>query len=239
MKQLVFNPIDQDKLVDLAAGQLLASILEGRIAQGERIVEAEVARQMEISRAPLREAIRRLEARGLLISIPRRGVFVRSYSVEDVEQVSQVRLCIELFVVGWLASKLTPGLETKIVGLESKYAAAFSRRDPGSILEANLAFHIGMVNLLANLRLSDVFAHVANEVRLIHSLTAAPADSSFINPSTYSTLVQSICTGDSAAASTEITRLIEGFRQRGIQIAAQSHTCRIKKTVWKNIKNAS
>jgi DNA-binding GntR family transcriptional regulator len=211
-----FNQIDPDKLVDLAEGQLLSSILEGRTGHGERIVEAEVARQMGISRAPLREAIRRLEGRGLLVTVARKGVFVRSYSAIDVEQVAQFRQCIEQFAVRCLAGAPSVALKRKLAQLQAEFAERFKNADARTILEANLNFHRGLVDLVGNTRLSISFENLANELRLIHSLTKAATDWDFINPSTYSPLIEWICAGDVAASLTEIERLIEGFRRRGI-----------------------
>lgn len=217
MTTLTFIHIDQDKLVDLAESQLLSVILEGKISQGARIVEAEVARQMGISRAPLREAIRRLEGRGLLVNVARRGVFLRSYSAEDVEQIAQFRQCIEQFAVESLTKSLTPMLTKALTALEADFSNSFSDRNPRTILEANLNFHRRLVDLVGNVRLSSSFENIANELRLIHSLTRAAADWDFINPSTYSDLIALIRAGDTEAARKEINRLIEGFRRRGVE----------------------
>ena len=75
-----FASIQMPDLVGVVEAQLQQAILSGRIAPGGRIVEAELARQMGVSRAPVREAARRLESLGLLVSRPRHAVTVRPRS---------------------------------------------------------------------------------------------------------------------------------------------------------------
>ena len=82
-----FSSIQVPDLVGVVEAQLQQAILSGRIAPGERIVEAELARQMGVSRAPVREAARRLESLGLLISRPRHGFAVRTVSPKQVNDL--------------------------------------------------------------------------------------------------------------------------------------------------------
>lgn len=71
--------------------QLCLEILNGRRKAGERIGEEDVAAYFGVSRAPVREAIRNLERRGLAEVFPRRGAFVKAFSVEDIADVLEVR----------------------------------------------------------------------------------------------------------------------------------------------------
>jgi DNA-binding GntR family transcriptional regulator len=217
MNATVFVAIDQEKLVDLAENQLLGRIIDGTLVPGQRIVEAEVARQMGISRAPLREAIRKLEARSLLVSQPRRGVFVRAYSAEDVGHVASFRLCLEKHAVENLAQSPDRTVSRRLEDLEAVYAKSFEGADAAHILESNLLFHLGLVRLAGNPRVTACFEHLSTEVRIIHSLSGAPRDAEFLNPTTYVTLVDAIRRQQLEAAAAEITRLIAGFEQKALE----------------------
>ena len=90
-----FSSIQVPDLVAMVEAQLQDAILEGRIALGERIVEADLARRMGISRAPVREAARRLESTGLLVARPRHGFAVRDFTLQQVDDLYQVRITLE------------------------------------------------------------------------------------------------------------------------------------------------
>lgn len=70
-------------------------IIKGIIPVGERIKEIEYSERMNISRTPLREALRRLELEGLIESIPHFGVVVKKVSVADCEEIFKIRVSLE------------------------------------------------------------------------------------------------------------------------------------------------
>src|SRR5262245_7431911 len=94
-ERVAFSPPVQRTLFAHAYDALRRAIVTGELQPGQRVNEAEVARQMRISRGPVREAIRRLEQAGLLVSYPRRGTVVVSLSAEDVEEVYTLRADLE------------------------------------------------------------------------------------------------------------------------------------------------
>ncbi len=85
--------------------QLRLEIVSGTLPGGARLNEAELACRLEISRPPLREAFRRLESEGLVVSIPRRGCFVAETSEEDWEHISRTRKMIEVTSIEIIANK--------------------------------------------------------------------------------------------------------------------------------------
>ncbi|HEY8885215.1 MAG TPA: GntR family transcriptional regulator, partial [Chloroflexota bacterium] len=95
MTETLFAPPVQRALRSDVYDALRRAIITGAISSGQRINETEIGRQMQISRAPIREAIRVLEQEGLLESVPRRGTFVVSLSSADIEEVYTLRADIE------------------------------------------------------------------------------------------------------------------------------------------------
>ena len=87
-----FESLNVPDLVGLVEVQLTRAIVEGRLAPGSRIVEAEIARRLGVSRAPVREAARRLERQGVLVARPRYGFVVRSITVQEIDELFQVRI---------------------------------------------------------------------------------------------------------------------------------------------------
>jgi DNA-binding GntR family transcriptional regulator len=83
---------------DEIAANLREAIVSGQLADGDRLIEDKIARDLSTSRGPVREALRQLEAEGLVVSYPYRGAVVLSVSDEEVEHVLiPIRLTLELF----------------------------------------------------------------------------------------------------------------------------------------------
>ena len=82
-------------LADRVFGQIQDAIVKGELKSGVKMSEAELTARYGVSRGPLREALRRLEARKLLTRIPHVGVRVVALTIEDVLQMYQVREVLE------------------------------------------------------------------------------------------------------------------------------------------------
>jgi DNA-binding GntR family transcriptional regulator len=82
-------------LRDLAATEIRRLILDGTLRQGERLVEDRLAEQLGVSRNPVREALRMLEAEGFVDTTARRGCFVATLSAEHAADLFEVRLAVE------------------------------------------------------------------------------------------------------------------------------------------------
>ena len=90
-----FEALDVMTLADKALDRIETAIMKGDLAPGTRISEVLLAKTFGISRGPLREAIRRLEGRGLLERIPHVGARVVTISVDDLREVFDIREALE------------------------------------------------------------------------------------------------------------------------------------------------
>jgi len=102
-----FSPKYPVPLVDQITEFLTNAIIEGRLENGQRLIENELQRKFGISRAPIRESFRILERNGLVVIIPRKGTFVRKITQKDVEENFPVRALLE----GLAARLAVPYLE--------------------------------------------------------------------------------------------------------------------------------
>jgi DNA-binding GntR family transcriptional regulator len=99
-------PISSTSLAEEAFGKLVKAITSGEFSPGERLSEAEVARQLGISRGPLREALGRLEGR-LVVRTPRIGVRVIEFGRDTLEQLFFVREALEGMAARLAAERMT------------------------------------------------------------------------------------------------------------------------------------
>ncbi|HEX5416791.1 MAG TPA: GntR family transcriptional regulator, partial [Chloroflexota bacterium] len=106
-------PPSHKTLRDWVFDCLRTSIVSGDLAPGQRIVEADLAKQLEVSKSPVREAILQLKQDGLVIDAPKgRGVVVAPLKANDVREIYAVREALELLAARTLAAAATDRLAT-------------------------------------------------------------------------------------------------------------------------------
>ncbi|PSC06598.1 GntR family transcriptional regulator [Alsobacter soli] len=81
--------------VDYVLDHLRAGVMQGRYAPGQRLIEADLTRDLRVSRGPLREALRRLSAEGLVEMVPNRGALVRRLTLREMRELFQIRVGLE------------------------------------------------------------------------------------------------------------------------------------------------
>jgi DNA-binding GntR family transcriptional regulator len=85
--------------VEYVLAHLRDGIVQGRYAPGQRLIEADLTRDLGVSRGPLREAFRRLSAEGLIEMVPHRGALVRRLSLREMTELFQIRHALEILAV--------------------------------------------------------------------------------------------------------------------------------------------
>jgi DNA-binding GntR family transcriptional regulator len=127
-----------------AAQSLREEILSGAIASGTRLGEAELATRLSVSRTPIREALTRLAAEGLVELQPNRGARVATWTTDELREIFELRLRLEPYAVRQAVPRLTV---TQLAELDD-LAAAMERvgrpgreQDLNAIVELNRRFH--------------------------------------------------------------------------------------------------
>ena len=101
------RPVSTSSLVEQVRDQMQDAITNGTFQPGDRIVESDVAATLGVSRGPVREAARLLEQKGLVVSIPRRGFFVREFSRTQIEDLYELREWIQVAAVRCAVDRAT------------------------------------------------------------------------------------------------------------------------------------
>lgn len=91
----IILPVPRQTIASMALEALRSHILRGHYPDGEALRQDALARQLGVSRIPIREALRQLEAEGLVTFIPHRGAVVASLSLEEVDEVFELRANVE------------------------------------------------------------------------------------------------------------------------------------------------
>lgn len=135
--------------VDRVARAIIEGIRAGRYAPGQRLIEADLTRDLSVSRGPVREATRRLAAEGLLETMPHRGVAVRRLSRADVAAVYRVREVLEGLAARLAAERVRAAGPRVAASLRGGPACA-PGADPAAYPDHNARFHAEIVRLADN-----------------------------------------------------------------------------------------
>ena len=98
------NLISADVLGDLAYEKVKEMILSNELTAGQKIVQDKLAEVLGISRTPLRNALNRLEAEYLVVSVPRKGVFVKKFDDKEVVEIYDCRVALESMAISLFTS---------------------------------------------------------------------------------------------------------------------------------------
>ena len=154
-------------LAEDAADRIREQILAGGFAQGEHLVEARIAEQLDISRGPVREAFKLLRAEGLLNEEPRRGTFVVSLTADDVREIYGLRAALEGRAARLIARAHEPATIEQLRTLADAIDKAVATGDAAAVSRADLAFHEGLCALCGNSRILEVFDRYVPTLRAL------------------------------------------------------------------------
>ncbi|HYC36605.1 MAG TPA: GntR family transcriptional regulator [Usitatibacter sp.] len=144
---------------------LLEAILSRVLVPGERLLIDEIAGHFGISKIPVREAIKALEASGWLDSRPRRGTYVRSLSPSELQEVFEMRRVLEPFGARLAAERRTEAHLAELRELMAAGNEAIRARDLLETARFNSRFHIVVAQACGNAILSDTLQALQARIR--------------------------------------------------------------------------
>lgn len=135
------------------SGRLREDLLTRALLPGQQIVQETLAERYGVSRVPLREALKELEAEGLVTHAPHRGYFVTELSARDMEEVYFIRALLEAEAIRAACVRLSDADLDHIDGLRLLVEKALATADVEAIAAANRRFHFAIFEACAMPRL--------------------------------------------------------------------------------------
>ena len=156
--------------VDKAYRAIREGIMRGRYPQGAHITAQDLAVASGLSRTPVREAMRRLHAEGLIQIFPNRGAFVARWTQAEVEQIYDLRVLLESFAAESAARRITEEEVATLRALadEMQMLVRDNPEDTAAIAEVNDRYHKAVLVGCGNPRLQDLLGAIV-EVPLVLS----------------------------------------------------------------------
>jgi len=164
-------PLSGPTLVDQVADRIVEAIARGQLQSGQRIIEADIAADLQVSRVPVREALRILQSQGILRAVPRRGMHVIDFDDAWQVQLYEARVALERLVLRNASERLRrePGLIERIDRVIERMRAAIATGDQLALNRADIAFHRTLCEIAESPLLSTLWEAIARHVFIIFS----------------------------------------------------------------------
>lgn len=209
-------------LTGLVQEALEQQIVAGDLKPGDPLREGAIATAMGISRGPVREAFRMLEARGLVDFAKNCGVQVRKLDGEQAAQIYQVRIPLEA-LIGELAAQHSPAETDRVLSpLMAQMKQLVKQEDVAAYAGLNLEFHDALARLTCNVALHDTYRRLVIQLKLFRTHTFKHAPETIRASLTEHTAIyQAVLTQDSQMASRLLREHAEDSLRR-LRIALSS-----------------
>lgn len=152
-------------LRDRVLERVRSDIVSGRSGPGTMYSVPSLAIELGVSTTPVREALLELSNRGMIVPMRNRGFKVQASSLEDLENLFEMRELLERFAVVNAARKRPKDME-ELKKLADAVAVAVKTRDVRSYIEADRAFHEALVSRAGNPRLTKMIMDLRDDMRL-------------------------------------------------------------------------
>ena len=199
------SEISNKSLSKQALDVLRAAILDGALRPGTTLVETELADRLGVSRAPVREALRILNAEGLVEAVPYHGTKVRALSRVDIEEIYSLRATLETFAVqrlmhGQAASMAVEQLRARY----DELLAAARAGDARKVGDADTAFHRALVALSGHGLLLTTWNSIHMRVRQVMALVNGTDHDLIQTAHSHVAMIDAIALGDETQAVIEV-----------------------------------
>jgi phosphonate utilization transcriptional regulator len=206
--------IQANSLSSLVHRELTRRILSGALAAGEKLNEADIATRLGVSRGPVREAFRALEESGLVRFEKNRGVFVRRISLEEADEIFELRALLDGFAGRRAAKNATARDVSDLEAIVDRMALAAARGEADEYFALNLEFHDRIVALAGNAKLAQLYRRLVNELHLYRRASLAQAGTLPVSVAEHRAIVESIAARRSAQAARLLHEHVLESRER-------------------------
>jgi len=206
--------LQTNSLAMLVQRELERRILAGDLSAGAKLNEAAIAAMLGVSRGPVREAFRSLEESGLVRLEKNRGVFVRKVSLEEADEIFELRAALDEFAGRRVAQKATAGEVRELRALVERMDKAAARDELDAYYVANLQFHDRLVELAGNAKLLATYRRLVNELHLYRRASLAQEGALPNSTREHHDIVEKIAGGHAIAAGRALHDHVMGSRER-------------------------
>lgn len=186
--------------------QLKEAILSGEMEPGEPIILRSVAKRFGCSETPIREAIRRLETEGLVVTAPHIGVRVSLPSPKTLGDMLGVQLVLEAYATELCAENPPPELRGKLAAIIAEMASCVERNDYREYRRLNKQFHLTIYKSCGNEYLYGLLEDLIDKTERAHTVFKFVPTRLQSSSAEHVAIAEAVCSGDSAKAKNLVMR---------------------------------
>lgn len=139
-------------------------ICNGVYTPGQRIEEVRLADSLQVSRSPIREALKQLVSDRLLVEYPNRGVFVRKYTPMDIEEIFDLRILLEDYALTRSVQNLTPAKVQELTNCQERMLLYHKQNDRENYVREDTRLHQFFIELGGNALIVDTYDRVSSMI---------------------------------------------------------------------------
>lgn len=197
------SPIRLDSyqpLREVVCESLRNAISKGVLKPGERLMEIQLAEELGVSRTPVREAIRKLELEGYVVMLPRRGTYVSSLTIRDVNEVFEIRTSLESLAAALASERITDEEMDNLQRFLVQFANDIKSGDMEHIVDTDMKFHDALYQASRNNRLVGIISNLRDQLTRFRTTSMSYPDRLKASLNEHRSLVEAIAQGDAKAA---------------------------------------
>jgi len=207
----------QVSLNQKAYAEIRLRILNGELSADTPLSEYQLAEELELSRTPVREAVKRLEREGLVQSIPNRGTFVAELTARDISEIYQVREQLEGFAARTAAETMS---DESIKRLEEEINVLNSLASEGRLIEvvdSDIRLHKQIIASTQNSRLIELLGTLDDQMHRVRALF--PQSSQWLEATLtgHANIVKAIKARDGEAAEKAMKAHLRSAREYAVR----------------------
>lgn len=209
------NPLPRVSLSQQIKDQLLDRIMHGELSPGARLIELKIAAEFSTSQAPVREALRELEAMGVIETLPNKGARVRTITNDELCQLYNVRAQLEAYAT-LLATEKRVSLKSKLKDIVRSMKKAAREEDSRTFAGYNSDFHRVIVKSSGNTVLLDLWENLNVQARTMTNVTRSRRNLMDLADS-HLPIIDAITSGNSEFAGSLAKEHVLANRPRSIE----------------------
>jgi DNA-binding GntR family transcriptional regulator len=198
----ILGPARKVRLSEEVIQAIKDAIRRGVLRPGQRLVETDIAAQMQVSKAPVREALRQLQAEGLVVSYPQRGTFVVDLTDHDLWEIATLRAALEGLALELAAQRIDDEGLRELEHLLERIAAP---AEGETVTDLHLQFHYLPLRYCGHRRLQAMLESLRAQAHTVAALSLVHHDSTAALAEVHRPMLEALRARDSAVARKLVT----------------------------------
>ncbi len=207
--------MEKNGLKNVAYDHLLAQICSGGMGPNTPIVEQDISRLLNISRTPVREALKQLEMEGLVTHIPSRGTFVRELTLQDINEIYQIRKLFEMAALTQ-AVHLIP--EEELGEMEKELTSIGDLSEEEDFYHADRHLHSTLLKYAYNTRMVAFYDILNAQIERIRRISSATPRRLAASKAEHLAIIQAIRNRDLEASCQALSSHIDNVQKSALRV---------------------